>query len=135
MASCRVNHVNRCIRSSPQTHDTARGDVLVYWNHFPGGSSEIPVELWASAHGTMFPTLARALGKEVAAGLKRCPARSRTGGGDGNGEIVRQEIPPAAEPEGASAALMSDDRWHVHQRRLTALELNYCACVFGPLRG
>ena len=41
MASCRVNHVNRCIRSSPQTHDTARGDVLVYWNHFPGGGSQV----------------------------------------------------------------------------------------------
>ncbi len=44
MASRLVTHVNRSIRSSPQTHNTAGGHVLVYWNNSSGGSPEIPVE-------------------------------------------------------------------------------------------
>jgi len=57
------------LRSSHQTHNVARGNVLFYWNHSPGGSLEIPVKPWESAHGTTSPTLARALTKEVVADL------------------------------------------------------------------
>ena len=38
MASRRVTHVNRSIRSSPQTHNTARGNVLFYLEYAPGKS-------------------------------------------------------------------------------------------------
>ena len=44
VASRRVTHVNRSIRSSRLTHNTASGNVLVYWNNSRGGSPEIPVE-------------------------------------------------------------------------------------------
>ena len=38
MASRRVTHVNRSIRSSPRTHNTARGNVLFYLEYAPGQS-------------------------------------------------------------------------------------------------
>ena len=38
MASRRVTHVNRSIRSSPRTHNAARGNVLFYLEYAPGQS-------------------------------------------------------------------------------------------------
>ena len=38
MASCRGTHVNRSIRSSPQTHNAAKGNVLFYLDYAPGQS-------------------------------------------------------------------------------------------------
>ena len=39
-------------------------------------------------------------------GCKPASPRSRTGGGDGIGEIATWEIQPAVEPEGATPALL-----------------------------
>ena len=42
VASRRVTHVNRSIRSSPRTHNTARGNVLVHVENAPGRSPGEP---------------------------------------------------------------------------------------------
>ena len=99
MASRRATHVNRSIRSSPVTHNTAGGDLLIYWNSSPEG-------------GCCKPNYHSPLEESVRQGR----ARSRTGeGGTESARSLHRSFRPRSSRKGPTRRPVSE-----YQRRATA---------------
>ena len=85
MASCRVTHVNRSFAALTEIA-MLQGGTCLFFGIIPRAAiRRFQSSRWASAHCTTSPTLARALGREVVAGLKHSPLE---------GESVRQGLRP-----------------------------------------